>query len=151
MAVRRLDNAVWGFDTNCFVCDPHNELGLRIPFFHDDQLDVVTADFRLDSSYSGPPTYVHGGVTLAVLDEAMAWAVIAVAGVFAVTRSTRAWFSRPVRVDERYRVEARLGDRPSDGVDATAVVLDMDGRRCARARARFAVVDAELVAPSSPG
>ena len=43
----------------------------RIPVFHDTQRNVVTADFSLSDAYSGAPTMLHGGVTPAVLDEAM--------------------------------------------------------------------------------
>jgi hypothetical protein len=65
----RLHNEDWGFETNCFVCEPRNDQGLRIPFFHDTELDVVFADFELSNVFSGAPTLVHGGVTLAVLDR----------------------------------------------------------------------------------
>ena len=78
MTLHRLHNEAWGFETNCFVCEPKNQAGLQIPFFHDDERSVVTAEFELSDAYSGAPSLVHGGVTLAVLDEAMAWACIAV-------------------------------------------------------------------------
>lgn len=138
MAVRRLDNASWGFASNCFVCEAGNERGLRIPFFHDDEADVVTADFALDAGFSGAPSYLHGGVTLAILDEAMAWASIASAGTFALTGTTTTTFLRPVRVDRTYRVEARVAGTTADGhLEVTAVVRDPGGRACAEARATF--------------
>ncbi len=74
-----LENARWGFESNCFVCEPRNDAGLRIPFFHDEASATVTATFTLDDRFSGAPSYLHGGVLLAVLDEAMAWATIALA------------------------------------------------------------------------
>jgi acyl-coenzyme A thioesterase PaaI-like protein len=105
-----LDNAQWGFDSNCFVCERTNDRGLRIPFAHDPEREVVTADFILDGAFSGAPSYGHGGIVLAILDEAMAWATIAVAHRFAVTRDTTAHFERPVRIDKPHRVEARVID-----------------------------------------
>ena len=74
MALVRLRNDAWQFRSNCFVCEPSNTAGLAIPFFHDDEAGTVVADFTLDERFSGAPHYVHGGVALAVLDEAMAWA-----------------------------------------------------------------------------
>ena len=98
MGVRLLENSAWGFDSNCFVCEPANQRGLRIPFAYDDESQLVTAEFTLGPEFSGVPRYVHGGVVLAILDEAMAWAAIAVAGRFAVVHQTATTFDRPVKV-----------------------------------------------------
>lgn len=142
MTVRRLDNSSWGFESNCFVCEPGNAAGLRIPFDHDDEADVVRAEFTLDDRFSGAPTYVHGGVTLAVLDEAMAWATIAVGGKFATTTETTTRFLRPVRVDRTYSVVARLDAQADGNMLTSAQVLDHKDRVCVEAEATFAVLSA---------
>ena len=132
--MRRLHNRDWGFETNCFVCEPSNDQGLRIPFFVDG--DRVVARFSLDDEFSGAPKYVHGGVVLAVLDEAMAWASIAIAGKVAVTKQTSTEFARPVRVGLEQEVEAF-----AEAVDATiatrALLRDDRGNLCASAHATF--------------
>jgi uncharacterized protein (TIGR00369 family) len=142
MAVRRLDNDDWGFESNCFVCERRNDAGLRIPFHHDDEADVVRAEFCLDDRFSGAPTYVHGGLTLAVLDEAMAWATIAIGGKFATTSETTTRFLRPVRVGRTYTVEARLDGATDGRMTTSALVRDGKARVCAEARAEFAVLSA---------
>jgi acyl-coenzyme A thioesterase PaaI-like protein len=142
MTVRRLENTRWNFETNCFVCEPANERGLRIPFFHDDEADLVFADYTLGDEFSGAPTYVHGGLTLAVLDEAMAWAAIAVGEKFAVTHEISATFSYPVRVGRPYRVEARLTDQAPDHIRATAAVLDAKARPCVEGESTLVVLSA---------
>ncbi|MDQ6797728.1 MAG: hypothetical protein M3011_06855, partial [Actinomycetota bacterium] len=106
MAVRVLDNTAFGFPAACFVCDGNNADGLRLSFFHDDEADMVTSDFALGPAYSGAPRFVHGGLVLTILDEAMAWAAISIAGRFAVSRTSRASFRRPVMVNVAHRVEA---------------------------------------------
>jgi len=140
MAVTPLTNAGWGFETNCFVCEPSNPAGLKIAYFHDDEAHLVTAEFRLGAEHSGAPHYVHGGVLLAILDEAMAWAAIAVAGRFAVVQSTATTFDRPVRIGEPHRVEASVHTRTDTAVTARATVADAGGRTCAKARARLVVL-----------
>ena len=146
MTLHRLDNRTWGFESRCFVCDPANEAGLRLPFFHDDEAGAVVGDFTLDDRFSGTPKYVHGGVTLAVLDEAMAWAAIALAGSFAVTRTTSATFVRPVQVGRPYHVEARITGRNDDASLAmAATVSDASGRPCVRAVADFVPLGAARV------
>jgi uncharacterized protein (TIGR00369 family) len=140
MAVRPLTNVAWGFDSNCYVCEPSNPKGLGLAFFHDEDAGLVTAEFRLGAEFSGAPHYVHGGVVLSVLDEAMAWAAIAVAGRFAVVQSTATTFDRPVRIDEPHRVEAAIQEHTDTAVTARAYVADAAGRRCAEGRARLVVL-----------
>ena len=142
MTLRRLDNGRWSFASNCFVCEPSNQRGLRVPFFHDDEADCVFATFTLDEHYSGAPSYVHGGVTLALLDEAMSWATIALARRFAVTAETTATFDWPVRVGREYRIEAQLACGDDRRITTAASVLDAKGRRCVTARADMAVLSA---------
>jgi uncharacterized protein (TIGR00369 family) len=129
-------NSRWGFESSCFVCEERNDHGLRIPFFHDPDAGEVVAGFELDERFSGAPSYVHGGVVLAVLDEAMAWATIAMAGQFAVTKETTTRFRRPVRVGRRYEVRAGV-EEEADELRCRAVVTDADGERCASAEATF--------------
>ncbi|MEY2449978.1 MAG: hypothetical protein QOH79_3454, partial [Acidimicrobiaceae bacterium] len=128
MALVRLHNETWGFDSNCFVCEAKNDHGLRIPFHHDDERDVVVAEFTLDEAFSGAPSFVHGGLSLAILDEAQAWATIAVAKKFAVTGETTSRFHRPVRLDKTYRVEARIEDRGDEKLRTSATILDHKDR-----------------------
>lgn len=135
--VQRLSNARWGFESSCFVCEESNERGLRLPFFHDEEHGVVVADFELDESLSGAPSYAHGGVVLAILDEAMAWAAIALASQWALTKETTTRFERPVRIGRPHRVTARLDSVGGEEIQASAEVVDGKDRLCARASAVF--------------
>lgn len=138
MTLIRLHNDDWGYETNCFACEPRNERGLRIPFFHDTDRAVVVADVELDDAFSGAPTVVHGGVTLTILDEAMAWVCIAVGHQWAVTTETSTKFRRPIHVGVGHRVEARIVDRDDATIRTAAVATDDRGRVCAEAVATFA-------------
>lgn len=135
-----LTNDRWGYESNCYVCEPANEGGLRIPFQLEDDHATVTAAFTLDRTYSGAPALVHGGVSLALLDEAQAWACIAVAGKWALTVSTSAAFPEPVFVDHSYRVEAVI-ERVADGaVHTSGRIVDDAGTACATSTSVFQVV-----------
>lgn len=150
MALVRLHNETWGFDSNCFVCEPKNAHGLRIPFHHDDERDIVVAEFTLDNTFSGAPSFVHGGLSLAILDEAQAWAAIAVAKKFAVTGETTTRFHRPVRLDKTYRVEAKIEDRGDEKLRTSATILDHKDRVCVESEATFIVLS-EAVAAEAIG
>ena len=153
MAVERLENSRWGFGSNCFVCEPANDRGMQVPFSHDTDRGVVFADFTLGGEYSGAPTYVHGGATLALMDEGMSWATIALSEKFAFTKETSASFDWPVRVDRPYRLEVRVLEEDERRIVTEAVVLDAKQRSCVTARAEMAVlspaqaVDAIAVEP----
>ena len=140
MTLRRLHNEDWGFDSSCFVCEPKNERGLAIPFHHDTEADTVVCEFTLGPEFSGAPSYVHGGITLAITDEAMAWATIAVGGKFAVTTETSTKFQRPARVGRTYRVEARVQRQDEEQIVTSAAVLDQKDRVCAESVATFAIL-----------
>lgn len=148
--MQALTNDQWGFESNCFVCEPRNAAGLRIPFFHDEDNNTVTATFTLDDRFSGAPSYVHGGLLLAVLDEAMAWAAIAVAHRWAMTGETTTRFDHPVRVGRSYTVTARITEPPTEGSSALAAaaeITDAKARTCATSSATFVVLgEAQAVA-----
>ena len=140
MTLVRLHNDDWGYESNCFVCEQRNEQGLRIPFFHDPDADLVVADLELGDAFSGAPTLLHGGVVLAVLDEAMAWATIAIAHRWALTVETTCRFLAPVAVDVAHRVEAEVASVDGDRMTCLARVLDPAGQRCAEATATFTAI-----------
>lgn len=141
MPLERLDAARFGFDSSCFVCNPENARGLRVPFLHDTDRDVIVAEFTLDEHFSGAPTLVHGGATLALMDEGMAWATIAIGGKFAVTRETSASFDWPVRLGRAYRLEARITEQDAKRMLTEVVVLDDKGRPCVRGNATMVILD----------
>jgi acyl-coenzyme A thioesterase PaaI-like protein len=140
MARQRLRNERWGFDSNCFVCEPKNAAGMQLPFEHDDELDAVVCEFTLDGRFSGAPKLVHGGVLLSILDEAMAWATIAIAGRFAVTEETTSRFKRPVKLDRAHRCEARVASFEGDRITTTGVILDRFDQVCVESEATFRVL-----------
>lgn len=136
-----LTNAAWGFDSLCFVCEDRNERGLRIPFFHDEEAGTITADFTLTEAFSGAPALAHGGVLMAVCDEAMCWATIVMARSWALTASNAHRFRRPVRLGRPYRVEARITTRDGDGIHAAATITSAStGKLAVEAEAVFSPI-----------
>ncbi len=141
MDVERLDASKFGFDSRCFVCDTENSRGLRVPYFHDSDRSVVYAEFELGDEFSGAPTLVHGGATLALIDEGMSWATIAISERFAFTKETNARFDWPIRLGRGYRLEVRVTSADTSRIHTEAVVLDAKSRACVTATAVMAVLD----------
>lgn len=126
--------------SRCFVCAQSNEAGLGLRFEYDDGAGVVTTGARFGELHCGAPTYVHVGLTLAVLNEAMAWAVVATSGRFAIVDRTDARLLHPLRAGVAYRFEARAGAVSGATVEASAVALDAAGRTCASGAATFRLI-----------
>lgn len=135
-----LTNDRWGYDSNCFVCEAGNAGGMRLPFQLDDDGCTVSCSFQLDSTYSGAPALVHGGVTLAILDEAQAWACIAVAGKWGLTASTSAEFTAPVFIDQLHLAEAEVTEVGDGLVRTVGRVADAAGAVLVSSSSVFHVV-----------
>ncbi len=135
-----LHNDDLGYATNCFVCEQSNDRGLQIPFFHDTDRNLVSAEFALPEAFSGAPTMLHGGVILAVLDEAMAWACITIGRRWAVTSETSTRFDRAVYVDKPYLAEAEIIEQTETDIATIGRIIDLKGRVRAEARATFTVL-----------
>jgi len=133
----------FAFETRCFVCDQDNEGGLRQRFFLDDELGRVVAEFIPSADHSGAPNYAHGGVSMAVLDDAMAWAIIAIKDRFGLTRKAEVEFFRPVLVGRAYEVQAWVESFEDRSLVARAELRSSEGKLCVAARASYIVLTVE--------
>ncbi len=143
MARTLLDNEQWDFGTNCFVCEPKNTRGIGVRFSLDDDGPAVVADFTPESHHSGAPNYAHGGLSMALIDEGMAWAVIAIAHRFGITKKTEVEFERPVKIGQPHTVRCTVESRDGHDLIALGEIVDAKGRACVSARASFYVMTKE--------
>ena len=81
-------------DGRCFACGPDNPIGLRLQFERTGERSVH-ARITLDPVFKGWQHIAHGGIAMALLDEAMAHAAAA-AGFRGVTASLSTRFRAPV-------------------------------------------------------
>lgn len=128
---------------SCFGCGPANPTGLGLVFEAVGQ--TVEAPFRPTEQVSGAPAFVHGGIVMTLLDEAMAWSTIGIRRRFALTKDFRADFAVPVMVGGSYVVRATPGPLV-DGdreITVTAEVADVVGTICATAQGTYWVMTAE--------
>lgn len=141
--MKKLLTNTFGIDSRCFVCDPDNEAGLRQRFYLDNDEGAVVAEFTPAYDHSGAPNYAHGGVSMAVLDDAMAWAVIALKQRFGLTRRAEIDFTSAVRVGVRHDVRAWVEEFEGRQLIARAELRDDAGSVCVSARAEYVVITME--------
>lgn len=122
-------------DGRCFACGPENEIGLRLHFerLGDDGVYAVT---KLRPEFQGWQGIAHGGIALALLDEAMAHAAGA-AGHRGVTASMSSRFRKAVPLGEDLRIEGRVKWMRHKVLQLEARVMDASGTVLLEGEGRF--------------
>ncbi len=107
-------------DGNCFACGPANPIGMHVRFDRAGDFDGVVARVELAPVYQGWRGIAHGGIVMALLDEAMAHAA-GFAGHRGVTASVNVRFRKPVPLEAPIEVRGRVTwqRRRVLGVEAT--------------------------------
>src|SRR5437763_9102150 len=90
-------------DGRCFACGPENEIGMHLKFERNGD-EGVRARATLGDQFQGWRGIAHGGIALALLDEAMAHAA-GYAGYRGVTGSMNARFRKPVPLNAPVEIE----------------------------------------------
>jgi uncharacterized protein (TIGR00369 family) len=116
---------------------------MKQQFFYDDDLERVVGEFTPTPDHSGAPNYAHGGASMAVLDDAMAWAIIAVRQRFGLSHRVEVDFLRPVLIGWSYSVEAWVESLEGRSLYARGEIRDHKGRVCVSARGKYTVMTLE--------
>lgn len=126
----------------CFGCGQQNPGGLKLRFHTEGE--SVKAEFTPSPAHEGYPGYLHGGITCALLDEAMGWAAYQLAsGALAATARLQIKFRRPLLIDEPLTVAASITRRSTRHLWTEANVKRKDGKVAAEATAIMSISDGE--------
>jgi uncharacterized protein (TIGR00369 family) len=123
---------------NCFACGSLNEHGL--------QLDLHLGEGRswtelaLADRYEGWAGIAHGGIIATLLDEVMAWSLVAQDN-WGVTARLAVTFRRPVPVGQPIRAEGWIVRTRRRLVDTAGQVVDARGTLLASAEAVYLAAD----------
>jgi uncharacterized protein (TIGR00369 family) len=122
-------------DGNCFACGPDNPIGMHVHFDRVEG-DEVVARLTLAPEYQGWRGIAHGGIVMALLDEAMAHAA-GFAGHRGVTAAVSVRFRKPVPLERPIEVRGRVAWQRRNVLGVEANVLDTGGTVLARAEGSF--------------
>ncbi len=129
------------FYRHCCVCGDKRRGSLGLRFRQEDE--KVVADFVPSDRHIGYPGIVHGGILASVLDEAMAWAIYAHSGLFALSSELKVRFIKPLPPGQPVRVVAYPVAVQRNVYETTAEVQDDSGVVYARAWGRWFPAPAE--------
>ena len=123
-------------DGNCFACGPTNPIGLHVQFDRAEGADGVLARLELPAVYQGWRAIAHGGIVMALLDEAMAHAA-GFAGHRGVTASVNVRFRKPVPLERPIEVRGRVTSQRRNVLVVEASIFDAAGSLLAHAEGSF--------------
>jgi uncharacterized protein (TIGR00369 family) len=112
---------------NCFACGSLNENGLQLDLHLGERRSW--AELTLDARFEGWVGVAHGGIVATLLDEVMAWSLIAednwgVTARMAIDYRRQTPIGRPIRAEGWIvRARRRLVDTAGQVVDGDGLVL----------------------------
>ncbi len=136
----------WGLqETLCYVCDPENPEGLRVPYFLDQLNGHIYAVFEPGNNHTGAPGVTHGGIAMSLLDDGLAWSVVTNAHGLGLTKSATFEFKRPLLVGGVYEVECWVnGDPAKKEIIGEGEIREKNGKEpgrvCVRVVSEFRVL-----------
>jgi acyl-coenzyme A thioesterase PaaI-like protein len=98
---------------DCFGCGDDNAAGINLKDLRLDEDGITRATLRPQPHHVGFPGILHGGIAMAALDEAMAYACTLTTGTWVATAKMEVKLRRPVPTTGALPVEAGIesGDR----------------------------------------
>ena len=120
---------------NCFACGELNEIGLHLKL--NLEAGRCWTELTLPRRFEGWEGIIHGGILCTILDEMMAWSLVANDN-WGVTARMSIDFRRPVTVDQAIRAEGWITeDRRRIQVTAGRIVDAESGVELAAAEATY--------------
>jgi acyl-coenzyme A thioesterase PaaI-like protein len=123
-------------DGNCFACGPTNPIGMHVHFDRAGEGDGVLARLTLAPEYQGWRGIAHGGIVMALLDEAMAHAA-GFAGYRGVTATVSVRFRKPVPLEQPIEVRGRVTWKRRNVLGVEGRIHDQRGNVLAHAQGSF--------------
>lgn len=110
---------------NCYVCGLLNPAGLHIPFVRDGE-QGARGEYTAVAEHCGWPGILHGGISFALMDEALAYAIY-FQGMFGVTAKAETRFREPIPQGSHVVIRAWVVEQRRKLVTAKAEIRLNDG------------------------
>lgn len=129
----------------CFACGTENPAGLRA-YFYEMEDGALTALFTPREEHQSYPGRVHGGISAALLDEAMGRAImVREPEIWGVTMTIQLKYRKPVPLGVELRVTARVTKNTSRAFEAAGELLLPDGSVAVAAGGKFIKLPMEKI------
>ncbi|MBN2736150.1 MAG: PaaI family thioesterase [Spirochaetales bacterium] len=129
--------------TGCILCGDkkRNPFSLGLKFYVTD--DGVESKIVIPYQYQGYEGVVHGGITSALLDEAIGWAVAVSRKRYFVTAELNVRFVKPLLTDQKIAIRAKAINHKGLISLGEGEIIDEKGIVLASGKAKFFLLDKE--------
>lgn len=121
---------------NGFVTSGNNINGLNISI-HRDKKVGVSCEWQTRREFEGYPQTLHGGISFAILDELLAYAIFDRFRTFAVTLNSQTQWLGRIKIGEDIRAQAFVKRRFWRFVCVTGVIVNGRGRVLVKMNSTF--------------
>lgn len=123
---------------NCFACGELNDGGLRMVLHIGDRRSW--SELSLDARFEGWVDVAHGGIVATILDEVMAWSLVAEDN-WGVTARMSIGYRRPIPIGEPIRAEGWIVRSRRRLVETAGRITAADGTELATAEGLYVAAD----------
>jgi len=121
----------------CIVCGMNNDLGLKAAFYEMENGEIV-AIFKPLEEHQSYPGRLHGGVSSAILDEAIGRAILAKdETMWGVTVELNLKYKKPVPLNEELKVVGRITKDSKRMFEGTGEILLSNGDIAVTAHGKY--------------
>lgn len=124
----------------CFGCGADNPAGLGLKAYRVGE--EIHGEVTFGPHHSGAPTFAHGGAVATAIDDCLGF-VLYIVNEPAVTARLEVDYRRPVLLETRYTLVARIEGRERRKVFASIEMRDPNGELAAEGKAIFVTVSIE--------
>lgn len=123
---------------NCLVCGLKNPYGLKASFYELENKELVSV-FKPSDMHQSYPGRLHGGITMAILDETIGRAILGRYDetMWGVTVEFTTSFKKPIPLGTDLRVIGRITSENSRFFEGTGEILLPDGEVAATGKGKY--------------
>ncbi|MFH1282306.1 MAG: PaaI family thioesterase [bacterium] len=125
-------------DGHCFVCGMNNQYGLKLSW--ELNRNTTTARFTAEKRFQGYANILHGGITAALLDEAMTRLVWQKYGN-AVSAEMSIRYIKPIYIGDTLEIMGEIIDKKKNLVYTRGIIKTKSEEIAAKATGRSIIID----------
>lgn len=131
---------------NCIVCGMDNDLSLKARFYETED-DEVVALFTPQDHHQSYPNRLHGGISSAILDEAIGRAIMAryEDQIWGVTAELTIRYKKPVPLNQELKVVGRISAERGPIFEGTGEIILPDGEVAVTASGKYIKMPIEKI------
>lgn len=129
----------------CFVCGLENKFGLKAEFFELENEELV-AVFQPTEEHQSYPGRLHGGLAATILDETIGRVILNQGKeVWGVTIDFAVRYRRPIPLDQKVKVVARLTKVDRRTFEGSGEILNADGKVAVEGKGKYLKMDLDKI------